>query len=374
MDESADPPAKNTRSNQKVVSLSPTSNVCDTDAVNTINVCKRLVLTPIPKDHLRSLSVDRGCRGRRLTTGERQNEIILERRASRSRLQQHREQSKGKTIHLSKSTLDKLKQFRSPSFDRRNKQEHEETSVTSSNTSSYFKESETKNNIDLSIHSIITDNSFVSCSELLNDDVTNFKCTASNQTQGDATLKRIRSTGDTDSDPEITFQSHKTSNNKMSGIESLSDSDHESHKEGGGDWATEMDTEDTENFEVALPTLPDDASPSEKVMYEMLRMIQCRMTAMEVTMKKNGRDAKRVRAKNREMESRLGKVEEKLTTTDQYVSQQNAYLTHILKDHQDQLQELRNQIEETNYRLAQEVISIDGILEQNNENTIQLGP
>ena len=361
MEADIDPPAKNTRSNQKVPYLSPTRE-------NKPELAKKkLQLTPIPQSHLRTNSVDR--QRSRPTAGERANELLIEhRRASRSLSQCHRGQSKGtKSIILSNATLEKLKQFKSPTYDSRwRKIDTKADPVETSKKCEVAATDKQEASVDVSIHSILTDNSFASCCDQLQAEASDLKFEGPNKAVTKADIKGLSLTSDSDS--EIIFAKGINTSNKMSGVESFSESENSNDHE-------EQRSENealSEKEERDLPKLPEDATASERVMYEMLKLLETRMAYMEKSINKSNKVTRKTARKGREVEKRINKVEEDVQQKDLKVSEQLLKVTQVLQHQQAEIDDLKAQLEETNYKLTQDVISISGIPERPHEHTMQL--
>ena len=377
MEKELDPPAKNTRSTQKTSTLSPTRE-------NQSRARKKLSLTPIPKDHLRTLSLDRRSTNK-TTVGERLNELVLERRkATRGLPHIAQGHPKVKKIQLSKETLEKLKQFRSPTYDKNTKQSVSKLQVPknespqSVNSCTNTLKTDAVLDANTSLHSVVTDNSFLSCFDQPQEACSNLNAPASQEavTQYINTLPLRTHNSESDSDSEIIISGKRMMDaDKMSGVESISDGDAKEAENRTAEWE-EDELQHMENdmaqTQVDLPTLPDEVTPTDKVMYEMLKMIQNRMLSMETNIYRDKRIAQKYRLRTKEVEAKAVANEKKIEETQSRVSDQMLQISQILSHQQEEINELRAKLEETDYKLAQEVISIDGILEQVQENSIQL--
>ena len=118
--------------------------------------------------------------------------------------------------------------------------------------------------------------------------------------------------------------------------------------------------------------LPADATQSDKVIFQMLQLIQGKVTKIEQKTETNRVEAEEDRRRVKEIETKVHThVEDCKVKNDQL----NTCMTQIkqtLQFHETSLMEVKKAIDEINFRASKDIITIDGLAELQREDVVQL--
>ena len=292
-----DSPARHTRSkaHTEELLLSPKRDEEENDQILANSKYKKKIqLTPIPPHHSRVPNSNKGIKA-----SDKANDIIFEQRCAARGVnakQTVKASNPQKTVKISENTLQKLQQFRSPSLERhkacpRSKEEAytQQGPITPEQQGS---NGEVNNTSVCSVSTDnLADNSFATCLNMSVNDSNNSNNSNNNpanqhQEMDQQKLKNTNpSTEDTQSDQEIDFPTKTATTVTLDNKEPVKDIA-DMREEGTRPNTPQSDDGAEEPSEEATLELPEDATPTERVLFQMMQMMQSKLTQLETTKKK----------------------------------------------------------------------------------------
>ena len=370
MEQNQDSPARNTRSSDKGKPLSPTPQG---QSIKT-----NQPPTPIPdkfqpKRRHRARSESRKSSSH---ASDKFNELILEKRsASRG----HSVQIKNSPVkqrarlQLSAETLNKLKQYKAPSLTIKQLGKQEERTSVSQQI---FSTCESITALNNNTETVGTSNSIL------------------NSNLNDSTNKEVLDVVDIGDITGISYLTCEEHNNTDIRSEDLGSSVNHINVSNSGEDSeiifnpkeqvlTEFKRmEDTStnstNMRTTLPTLPalpEGASPTESVLYEVMKMIHGRMTDMQCAAdqdreiwKKHEEKIAQLTQASDSAETERSKINDKVSTQNEHIHK----LTSVIHHQEEAIDELKQRVEELEFKSVRDSITIGGIIECEGENVYDL--
>ena len=335
METNCDSPAKNTRSNRKEESLSPTKVVED----KGVRDIKRIQLTPIPKSQRPK---------QKLKASEVHNELIIAQRSASRGYNQGLQpsQSSGsshnlKRVRISESTLLKLNKYRSPTYDKQQK-------------GLLTKDKELQSDLN---NSVASNCSYATCLE--DNTIDEARCNHTNDlnlkdSQSRSPVNTINS--DTEEETEVILKK-RVSSYLCQNTEKMAD---------------HQNITNAEVQAVQLATLPDDATATERIMFSMLSNIQTRMSNLETSIKDNQITTSKTTRQVEELEKAVSEQKLEQQNRDSQVNTMFNQMTQVIQHQEEAIKDLQRQVDDVFFRMSKDSVAIDGLLEVPNENSIQL--
>ena len=354
MEDIPDSPARNTRSNQKVIPLSPTTD----DGDQCVRGRKRHKLTPIP-DKCTSKRLTRVQSASRLKVSERFNEIILESRYASRSLSQGEINKEGHSrkhkIQLSESTLNKLKAFQSP-HGKKDKltsstpiKAHQLQSVSPLNTCEL-----SIVNVDAS--TVADNNLFLNLKQPIDDRTLNSTTGIGYLTCNEHIKDNTHSVA-SDSDEEVSFACNRNLVRKPN--------------------ITNMNTDSQTGVPAAptLPQLPLDATPTETALFEMLKHIHVTIQTLQADQVKGKtsteemkKEIEQVKIDATNQSTKVEDLELKVETQAKIIERMQQAIYH----NEASIIDIQNKTDDIEYKTTKGMITINGLPELVDENSPQL--